>query len=199
VHGPHDSHHASLFLNIFFPRLPKDLFWFLLQRLSQYFSPLANKLVKFDPRGLSIAKGKGSVITSRISVTTIEEVEGVSRTCFDGAGIFFSTQLASEDFRFLRPEDFGPNLETSTSLKTFRFLAATVGHLFLNVVNQEQDNTIVKGRGPSSSEALSPLGYNDLQTKVMKDMPSSFIMIKVHKNSECSPLVHSHMYFVMYS
>jgi hypothetical protein len=24
-----------------------------------------------------------------------------------------------------------------------------------------------------SSEALSPLGYNDLQMKVMKDMPSS--------------------------
>jgi hypothetical protein len=26
---------------------------------------------------------------------------------------------------------------------------------------------------PSSFEALSPLGYNDLQTKVMKDVPSS--------------------------
>jgi hypothetical protein len=25
---------------------------------------------------------------------------------------------------------------------------------------------------PSSFEALSPLGYNDLQTKVMKDVPS---------------------------
>jgi hypothetical protein len=28
-------------------------------------------------------------------------------------------------------------------------------------------------KGPSSFEALFPLGYNDLQTKVMKDLPSS--------------------------
>jgi hypothetical protein len=47
-----------------------------------------------------------------------------------------------------------------------------VGHLFSNAVNQEQGNTIVKGQGPSSSEVLSPLGYNNLQTKVMKDTPS---------------------------
>jgi hypothetical protein len=30
----------------------------------------------------------------------------------------------------------------------------------------------VKGQGPSSFEALFPLGHNDLQTKVMKDLPS---------------------------
>jgi hypothetical protein len=32
-----------------------------------------------------------------------------------------------------------------------------------------------------SFEALSPLGYNDLQTKVMKDIPSSsqYIIMKV--------------------
>jgi hypothetical protein len=47
----------------------------------------------------------------------------------------------------------------------------SVGHLFSNVVNQEQDNTIDKSQGPSSSEVLSPLGYNNLQTKVMEDMP----------------------------
>jgi hypothetical protein len=47
-----------------------------------------------------------------------------------------------------------------------------VGHLFTNAVNQEQANTIVKGQGPSSSEVLSPLGYNDLLMKVMKDVPS---------------------------
>jgi hypothetical protein len=47
-----------------------------------------------------------------------------------------------------------------------------VGHLFSNVVNQEQGNTIVKSQGPSSSEVLSPFGYNNLHTKVMKDMPS---------------------------
>jgi hypothetical protein len=65
-------------------------------------------------------------------------------------------------------------------------------------VNQEQDNTIVKGQGPLSSEALS-LGYNDLQTKVMKDMPSSSIIIRVHRDSECNPSAHSHMYFIMYT
>jgi hypothetical protein len=27
-------------------------------------------------------------------------------------------------------------------------------------------------KGPSSFKALFPLGYNDLQTKVMKDIPS---------------------------
>jgi hypothetical protein len=27
-------------------------------------------------------------------------------------------------------------------------------------------------KGPSSFEALFPLGYNDLQTKVVKDIPS---------------------------
>jgi hypothetical protein len=37
-----------------------------------------------------------------------------------------------------------------------------VGHLFSNAVNQEQDNTLVKHKGPSSFEALSPFGYNDL-------------------------------------
>jgi hypothetical protein len=46
--------------------------------------------------------------------------------------------------------------------------------LFSNVVNQEQDNTTVKDQGPSSSEALPPLGFNDHRTKVMKDMPSSY-------------------------
>jgi hypothetical protein len=50
-------------------------------------------------------------------------------------------------------------------------VGAKVGHLFSNVVNQEQGNTIVKGQGPSSSEVLFPLGYNDLQTNAMKDMP----------------------------
>jgi hypothetical protein len=35
-----------------------------------------------------------------------------------------------------------------------------VGHLFSNVVNQEQDNTIVNDYGPLSSEAVSPKGYN---------------------------------------
>jgi hypothetical protein len=35
-------------------------------------------------------------------------------------------------------------------------------------------------KSPSSSKALFPLGYNDLQTKVMKDIPSSsqFMLMK---------------------
>jgi hypothetical protein len=35
-----------------------------------------------------------------------------------------------------------------------------VGHLFSNVVYQEQGNTIVNYYGPSSSEVLSPHGHN---------------------------------------
>jgi hypothetical protein len=51
-----------------------------------------------------------------------------------------------------------------------------VGHLFSNVVDQEQGNTIVNYYGPSSSEALSPHGNNAHQTKVKKDTPPSFNM-----------------------
>jgi hypothetical protein len=77
-------------------------------------------------------------------------------------------------------------------------VGANVGHLFSNAVNQEQGNTIVKGQGPSSFKALFPFGYNDLQTKVKKDTPSSFIVIRLHRNSKCSLPVYSHMYFIMY-
>jgi hypothetical protein len=72
------------------------------------------------------------------------------------------------------------------------------GHLFSNAMNQEQGNTIVKCQGPSSSKALSPLGYNDLQTKVIKGT-SSFIRIRVHRDNECDPSAHAHMYFIMYT
>jgi hypothetical protein len=53
-------------------------------------------------------------------------------------------------------------------------VGTNVGHLFLNAMNQEQGNTSVNGQRPSSFETLSPFGYNDLRTKVMKDIPSSF-------------------------
>jgi hypothetical protein len=52
-------------------------------------------------------------------------------------------------------------------------VGANVGHLFSNAVNQEQGNTIVKDKGPSSSKEMFPFGFNDHRTKVMKDMPSS--------------------------
>jgi hypothetical protein len=42
-------------------------------------------------------------------------------------------------------------------------------------MNQEQGNTNVNGERPSSFVTLFPLGYNDLRTKVMKDIPSSYI------------------------
>jgi hypothetical protein len=62
-------------------------------------------------------------------------------------------------------------------------VGANVGHLFSNVVNQEQGNIIVKDLGPSSFKALSPFGYNDLRRKVMKDTPSSFIRVRVQSKS----------------
>jgi hypothetical protein len=49
-----------------------------------------------------------------------------------------------------------------------------VGLLFSNAMNQEQGNTIVNYYGPSSSETLSPHGYNAHHTKVKKGIPSSF-------------------------
>ena len=55
-------------------------------------------------------------------------------------------------------------------------VGANVGHFFSNVMDQEQGNTIVNYYGPSSSEALSPHGYNAHQTKIKKDIPSSFNM-----------------------
>jgi hypothetical protein len=55
-------------------------------------------------------------------------------------------------------------------------VVANVGHLFSNVIDQEQGNTIVNYYGPSSSKALFPHGYNAQQTKAKKDIPSSFNM-----------------------
>jgi hypothetical protein len=54
----------------------------------------------------------------------------------------------------------------------FAFMVCVV-HLFSNATGEEQGNTNVNGLRPSSFEALSPLGYNDLQTKLIKDIPSS--------------------------
>jgi hypothetical protein len=53
-------------------------------------------------------------------------------------------------------------------------VGANVGHLFSNIVNQEQGNTIVNYYRPSSTKAVSPHGYNAHQTKDKKDIPSSF-------------------------
>jgi hypothetical protein len=52
---------------------------------------------------------------------------------------------------------------------SFFFKFDIVGHFFSNVVYQEQVNTIIIYYIPSSSEVLSPHGYNAHQTKVKKD------------------------------
>jgi hypothetical protein len=43
---------------------------------------------------------------------------------------------------------------------------------------------LLMDKRPSSFEALIPLRYNDLQTKVKKDIPSSFQHINVIVNKE---------------
>jgi hypothetical protein len=70
---------------------------------------------------------------------------------------------------------------------------AVVGHLFSNAVNQEQGNTIVNDKGPSSSKTLSPFGYNNLRMNVMKDIPSSSMRIGVHRDNVCNPYIHIHI------
>jgi hypothetical protein len=45
-------------------------------------------------------------------------------------------------------------------------VGANVGGLFSNAINQEQDNTkMLSVKYPSSAEALSPRGFNELRTK----------------------------------
>jgi hypothetical protein len=78
-------------------------------------------------------------------------------------------------------------------------VGANVGHMFSNAVGQEQGNTIVNCYGPSSSEALSPNGYNVHQTNVKKDIPSSFIMrtkMQRDEDSNCISLIHTYLHFM---
>jgi hypothetical protein len=63
-------------------------------------------------------------------------------------------------------------------------VGANVGYLFSDAIDQEQGNTIVNGWRPLSFKALFPLGYNDLQTNVMKDTPSSFYHINMNINKK---------------
>jgi hypothetical protein len=78
-------------------------------------------------------------------------------------------------------------------------VGANVGYLFSNVVGQEQGNTIVNYCGPSSSEALSLHGFNAHQTKVKKDIPSSFNMsigMRKGKDNNCISLIHLHLHLI---
>jgi hypothetical protein len=67
-----------------------------------------------------------------------------------------------------------------------------VGHLFSNATDQEQGNTIVNGKRPSSFEALFHFGYNDLQTKVMKDIASSSQYENMNINVNMNKNVRGH-------
>jgi hypothetical protein len=67
-----------------------------------------------------------------------------------------------------------------------------VGHLFSNATDQEQRNTTVNGKRPSSFEALFPFGYNDLQTKVMKDVASSSQYDNMNINVNMNKNVRGH-------
>jgi hypothetical protein len=80
-----------------------------------------------------------------------------------------STSFVAEGAMALVPCEFIVAIVEVSSLE----VGTNVGHLFSNVVNQEQGNIIVKDEGPSSSEALLPLGINEHRTKVMKGVPSS--------------------------
>jgi hypothetical protein len=71
-------------------------------------------------------------------------------------------------------------------------VGANVGHLFSNATDLEQGNTIVNGKRPSSFVALFPFGYNDLQTKVMKDVASSSQYINMNININMNNSVREH-------
>jgi hypothetical protein len=66
-----------------------------------------NKLVRSDPRGLSIANGKDSVITFRIFVMPIEEDEEVPAIFPSESCTFISIGARVEVFHFLGAESFG--------------------------------------------------------------------------------------------
>jgi hypothetical protein len=52
-------------------------------------------------------------------------------------------------------------------------VGANVGDLFSNASAEEQGNTMLIVKDLHPLKVLSPLGYNDLRTKFMKDIPSS--------------------------
>jgi hypothetical protein len=61
---------------------------------------------------------------------------------------------------------------------------------------EEQGNTIFNCNRPSSSKLLSPHGYNTHQTKVEKDIPSSFIIwIRMQRDvdNNCISLIYLYL------
>jgi hypothetical protein len=101
----HYIYHLSFLLTPAFPPVAEAVFFpFVL--FSTPFSFDCNKLVRSDPRGLSIGNGKGSVITFNIYVTPTEEDKEVP-TVFSGTSCTFTSAGAKiEDFRFLGAKSF---------------------------------------------------------------------------------------------
>jgi hypothetical protein len=69
-------------------------------------------------------------------------------------------------------------------------VGANVGHLFSNVVNQEQGNKIVNCKRDSSSKALFLHGYNTHQTKVLEGH-AFIILIIEHECKEVNIMIGS--------
>jgi hypothetical protein len=86
-----------------------------------------------------------------------------------GRSGYMSGQSAHESFE----EDCYLNPHPSQQ----HFLLGTCSQM-LSVKNKATQMLMVKS--PSSFEVLFPLGYNDLQTKVMKDIPSSSQYIYIY-------------------
>jgi hypothetical protein len=63
-------------------------------------------------------------MTSRISVTLIDNVEGVSPICFGNSGGFLPARSSFDDFRFFGVGDFGPDCEDSPSSAHICFFEA---------------------------------------------------------------------------
>jgi hypothetical protein len=107
MNDPHRSHHVTFLLTTLGP---PGLWSSLLLVFSTCFNPFSfdcNKLVRYDPRGLNIANGKGSVITFRIYVTLTEEDTEISTIFSSKSCIFVSIGSKVEDFCFLGAESFG--------------------------------------------------------------------------------------------
>jgi hypothetical protein len=57
-------------------------------------------------------------------------------------------------------------------------VGANVGGLFSNAINQEQGNTkMLSIKYPSSAEALSPRGFNELRTKDKVTKEKTFVKL----------------------
>jgi hypothetical protein len=71
------------------------------------------------------------------------------------------------------PLDHCPPLEVAHCLDLLLHCLELCWGLVLNCYElRTRQHKMLRVKDPSSFETLSPLGHNDLQTKVMKDIPS---------------------------